>query len=465
MSIIILGLSAFFLGCHDNGFSDRRPTGNLTEEIAGMKIPVLWKTAAYAGGSGYILRGGKPVFQWGDVNKLYELKSTTKSIGITALGLAVRDGLVSLHDHVNQHCKCFGVMPSKNRDTGWLDDITFLHLATHTAGFDKPGGYVPLLYEPGTVWAYSDSGPNWLADCLTLLYGRDLKLVLFERVFQRLGVTPLDLTWRKNMYREKNIEGITRREFGSGISANVSAMAQIGLLYLQGGAWNGEQIIPRSFVETVRKPVPAIATLPVKNDSHAQYAGASGHYGLLWWNNADGALANVPQDAFWSWGLYDSIIAVIPSLDIVVSRAGESWKGKRSPSYYRILEPFLEPIVESVNYGAPYPNSPVVSSIVWDDKSKIKRKAKGSDNWPITWADDDRLYTAYGDGWGFDPKVPKKLSLGFARVEGTPSNFSGINIRSADEQNGDGRSGKKASGMLMVDGTLYMWVRNANRKG
>ena len=280
VSIIILGLSAFFFGCQDNGLSGRRPTGNLTKEIAGMKIPVLRKAAAYAGGSGYILRGGKPVFQWGDVNKLYELKSTTKSIGITALGLAVRDGLVSLHDHVNQHCECFGVMPPENRDTGWLDDITFLHLATHTAGFDKPGGYVPLLYEPGTVWAYSDSGPNWLADCLTLLYGRDLKLVLFERVFQRLGVTPLDLTWRENMYREKNIEGITRREFGSGISANVSAMAQIGLLYLQGGAWNGEQIIPRSFVETVRKPVPAIATLPVKNDSHAQYAGASGHYGF-----------------------------------------------------------------------------------------------------------------------------------------------------------------------------------------
>ena len=173
----------------------------------------------------------------------------------------------------------------------------------------------------------------------------------------------------------------------------------------------------------------------------------------------------VPLDAFWSWGLYDSIIAVIPSLDIVVSRAGESWKGKRSPSYYRILEPFLEPIVASVNYGAPYPNSPVVSSIEWDDKSKITRKAKGSDNWPITWADDDSLYTAYGDGYGFKPKISEKLSMGFARIAGTAEDFLGENIRSGDEQYGDGRSGKKSSGMLMVDGILYMWVRNANKKG
>jgi hypothetical protein len=113
----------------------------------------------------------------------------------------------------------------------------------------------------------------------------------------------------------------------------------------------------------------------------------------------------------------------------------------------------------------PYPYSHFITKLAWAPKSTIIRLAKGSDNWPVTWADDDNLYTAYGDGWGFEPKVPKKLSLGFARVEGIHNNFSGINIRSSDEQYGDGRSGKKASGMLMVDGTLYMWVRNANKKG
>ena len=113
----------------------------------------------------------------------------------------------------------------------------------------------------------------------------------------------------------------------------------------------------------------------------------------------------------------------------------------------------------------PYPYSHFITKLAWAPKFTIIRLAKGSDNWPVTWADDDNLYTAYGDGWGFDPKVPKKMSLGFAMVEGTPSNFSGNNIRSSDEQYGDGRSGKKASGMLMVDGTLYMWVRNGNKKG
>src|SRR5256885_11787883 len=39
------------------------------------------------------------------------------------------------------------------------------------------------------------------------------------------------------------------------------------------------------------------------------------------------------------------------------------------------------------------------------------------DNWPITWADDNTLYGAFGDGRGFEPFTPEKLSLGFSRIE------------------------------------------------
>ncbi|MHC4678326.1 MAG: LamG-like jellyroll fold domain-containing protein [Planctomycetota bacterium] len=115
--------------------------------------------------------------------------------------------------------------------------------------------------------------------------------------------------------------------------------------------------------------------------------------------------------------------------------------------------------------GPPYPMSGVITEITWADAGTIVYQATGSDNWPITWADDGEQYTAYGDGWGFDPKVPEKLSMGFVKVSGAPPG-TGVNIRSATgELKGDGRSGKKASGMLMVDGTLYMLVRNADNNG
>src|SRR6266699_2287935 len=87
----------------------------------------------------------------------------------------------------------------------------------------------------------------------------------------------------------------------------------------------------------------------------------------------------------------------------------------------------------------PLPQSPVIKKIQWAPKEAIRRQAKGSDNWPMTWGDDDALYTAYGDGNGFEPFLPKKLSLGFAKVVGTPPNFSGVNLRSeTGEQFGDG---------------------------
>jgi hypothetical protein len=111
--------------------------------------------------------------------------------------------------------------------------------------------------------------------------------------------------------------------------------------------------------------------------------------------------------------------------------------------------------------GAPYPASEVIRAVEWAPPGTILRKACGSDNWPITWADDDNLYTAYGDGWGFDPKTDTKLSLGFAKIAGGPEDFKGVNIRSeSGERVGQDVSGAKASGMLCVNGVLYMLVRN-----
>jgi hypothetical protein len=110
----------------------------------------------------------------------------------------------------------------------------------------------------------------------------------------------------------------------------------------------------------------------------------------------------------------------------------------------------------------PYPPSPVIAAIEWAPARSIVRAAEGSDNWPVTWADDGHLYAAYGDGRGFEPFVPEKLGLGIARIEGGPEDFRGVNIRAPTVENrAEGRSGKKASGLLAIEGTLYLWARNA----
>ena len=110
---------------------------------------------------------------------------------------------------------------------------------------------------------------------------------------------------------------------------------------------------------------------------------------------------------------------------------------------------------------SPVPPSDVIEEIVWAPSYQIKRAAEGSDNWPLTWGDDDLFYTSYGDGRGFTPFVPKKLSLGLATISGSPGNFKGMNIHpSGAEAMGDGKSGRKASGIVMIDGVLYLLVRN-----
>lgn len=437
-----------------------------------MDFELIARARDYAlsgGGSGCITLGGRLVLAWGDQKKLYDLKSSTKSIGVTSLGLAILDGKMTLSDLASQRYPDFAVPPAENAKSGWAGKITLFHLATQTAGFEKSGGFQKLIFEPGTTWCYSDGGPNWLAECVTLAYRCDVADLMFERVFAPLGIKPSDLSWRKNAYRPEDIEGIPRREFGSGISANVDAMARIGLLYLRGGRWRNAQIIPQDFVDACRSTPAAIRGLPVAGDS--RHPRASDHYGLLWWNNADGALVNVPRDAYWSWGLYESLIIIVPSLDIVVSRAGQSWKGLPGGQYAK-LAPFLDPIIASVNGkighktrtgpDPPCPPSRIIAALEWAPANTIVRKACDSDNWPMTWADDDTQYTAYGDGTGFAPKVKNKLSLGMARIEGPACAFVGYNIRSASaEQKGDGPAGKKASGMLSVEGVLYMLARNA----
>jgi CubicO group peptidase (beta-lactamase class C family) len=126
----------------------------------------------------------------------------------------------------------------------------------------------------------------------------------------------------------------------------VDAMARIGYLYLRKGQWEGQEIIPQGFVEEVGQPVSSVQGLPLHEAD--LWPGAQNHYGLLWWNNADGMLAHVPRDAFWAWGMFESIILVIPSLDIVVSRAGtEGWQNGFAADY-GVLEPFFTPIAESV---------------------------------------------------------------------------------------------------------------------
>jgi hypothetical protein len=318
-----------------------------------------------------------------------------------------------------------------------------------TAGFDD--GRPPLLvYKPGTKGIYSNDTSNMLAEVVGKRFGEGLKAVHKRKVMDPIGVPEGEWTWRANSYRPKERGGLTTREFASGIRITHRALARIGWLYCNDGEWAGKRILSREFVRRATSPTDLPAPFP--------------YYGFYWGTNGRGTYKGMPRDTFWAFGLGDSFVVVCPSLDIVAVRLGVGSKKSQLPddgtdNWGGRVEGFFQHIVKAVR--DPYPPSEAIHGITWAPKSEIVRLAKGSDNWPATWGNGG-LYTAYGDGRGFEPFVPKKLSLGFAKVTGTPPDVKGVNIRSvAGERKGDGANGIKASGLVMIGDVIYLFARNA----
>jgi CubicO group peptidase (beta-lactamase class C family) len=326
----------------------------------------LVEAATYAltgGGAGMVVRYGKLVHQWGDtgidIDTRVDIKSTTKSIGSIALGIAIDQQKVALGDTAASRYANFGKDPADLTppDATWLSQITLQQLATHTSGFEKDRfSTADLVNAPGTKWMYSDGGLNWLADTLTNVFQQDLNLILRESVWRPLEITTDDLTWRNVSTRPVITDSagaaVPLREFAAGVTANANAMARIGLLFLRKGMWKDQRILSEAFVQTASTPQAATATAELVDP--AGFPSANEGYGVMWWTNATGQLPDVPRDAYWAWGLGDSLIVVIPSLDLVIARVGDhpdsgtkEWRGDWNGNY-EVLRPFLTPIVQSV---------------------------------------------------------------------------------------------------------------------
>lgn len=119
---------------------------------------------------------------------------------------------------------------------------------------------------------------------------------------------------------------------------------------------------------------------------------------------------------------------------------------------------FLSGICTAEAQILPYPESPVVTGISFDF-STHERHALGSDNWPVTWANDNHQYTSWGDGGGFGgTNTDGRVSLGVARVEGDATSYVGINVWGGKNSLYPATFGGKSYGILALGNTLYMWV-------
>jgi len=161
--------------------------------------------------------------------------------------------------------------------------------------------------KPGTFCHYVSMDTQVLGMVLQAVTGRSLSEYLEEKIWKKLGMES-DARW---LVDDTGME----LAFGT-LNAVLRDYARFGRLYLLGGNWDGQQIVPKSWVEdSMRMDGPHL--LPGKHD-HCDFAPG---YGYQWW------IPEKPQGDFYACGIQGQYIYVHPSKNVVIVKtsADPNW--------------------------------------------------------------------------------------------------------------------------------------------
>lgn len=178
--------------------------------------------------------------------------SASKSFTSCAVGIAIREGLLSLDERLTD---AFAAdLPDEVSEN--LRRATVRDLLTMCLGQSRPmlmGSQRPLYaeddwvrlalsapfdYMPGTRFVYNNVGPYLAGILVQRRAGCDLTAYLTPRLFKPLGIRRP--TW------ESDPMGNT---FGAGgLFLTLSEFHRFGLLYLNGGNWDGRQLVSAEWV-------------------------------------------------------------------------------------------------------------------------------------------------------------------------------------------------------------------------
>jgi CubicO group peptidase (beta-lactamase class C family) len=229
----------------------------------------------------------------------HRIFSVTKSVISALVGIAIDDGaLASVDARVLDFFPDRTLQNDGPRKQAWtLEDFLRMRTGMEWPEFAVPYGRNNVLgqmrrsddwvqfvldrrvyTEPGTRFTYNTGAAHVIAAVLTAAIDRDLLAYAREKLFAPLEIAPGP--W--------NADPGGVRYGGSGLELRPRDMAKFGQLYLQGGVWEGRQIVPAEWVA-------------------ASVAGDE--YGYLWWTYADGSYAAL--------GYAGQAIFVVPRLELV----------------------------------------------------------------------------------------------------------------------------------------------------
>ena len=260
-----------------------------------------------------------------DGSTVHQLASVTKSITPTLVEMAAEEGLLSLDDPV------LSFFPDREiaaRDAR-KERITLRHLASMTSGLActadgdertlqqmkaSPDWVqfaldLPMVAEPGTSFSYCSPGMHLLSAALQEATDMTEEAFAREHLFEPLGIT--DLLW------ETDPQGYTRG--WADLYLKPLDSAKLGYLWLQGGNWDGRQLVSRAWIED---------SIRVQAQT-----GGGDDYGYGWW-----LPRTTETGEYRAAGRGGQSIGVHPALDaIVVTTAG----GIESAQVTDLLAPAL----------------------------------------------------------------------------------------------------------------------------
>lgn len=182
------------------------------------------------------------------------MHSVSKTFTSAAIGLAIAEGKLSLSDKVISFFP--DKLPEEVSDN--LAAMTVRDLLTMTGGHDSEpqvrrqnpdsdwvAGFLahPVEHKPGTYYLYNSMGTYMLSAILQKVTGETTLDYLDARLFQPLCIAKPK--W------DSSPQGISCG--GWGLYIKTEDMAKMGQLLLQGGKWNGQQVLPAEWVSEMSK--------------------------------------------------------------------------------------------------------------------------------------------------------------------------------------------------------------------
>jgi CubicO group peptidase (beta-lactamase class C family) len=234
--------------------------------------------------------------------------SMTKSVMAGVIGLAVKDGKLSLDraglwpgNDGRERIRLADLLAMSsglnfNESYGAVSDVTsMLYLQPDMAAFARSQ---PLIHPVGEVWSYSSGTAVILSRIAQDAVGGDAAGFIKARLFGPLGMSSAII--------EADEHGTL---VGSSyMYATARDWARYGQFLMQGGIWQGQELLPAGYVGMMTAPVIS---------SHGQYG-----QGQVWRWETESKANGLPKDTFWMSGHDGQYVAIIPSRQVVIVRMG-----------------------------------------------------------------------------------------------------------------------------------------------